>query len=311
MTGAAPTARPLPRPGSGGAWWLAIRPKTLTAALAPVLIGTALAYGDQLFRLGPALAALAGALAIQIGTNLANDVMDWRKGADTAERLGPTRTVQAGLLPPRAVAWGATASFALAAALGLYLTAVSDWQILVLGIVSIAAGILYTAGPFPLAYIGLGDVFVLAFFGIAAVAGTYFVQAVHWSPVAMALGVAVGCLGVAILVVNNLRDIDTDRAAGKRTLVVRMGADWARRYYATLVALAFLIPLLLLVARWVGPFTALVLAALPSALPPVRAVLAGTSGRALNPLLGLTASLQLVYALLLSAGLVLQGRLGG
>lgn len=311
MTDAAPATRALPAPGSRGAWWLAIRPKTLTAAFAPVLIGAALAWSDGFFRLGPALAALAGALAIQIGTNLANDVMDWRKGADTAERLGPTRTVQAGLLPPRAVAWGAAASFALAAALGLYLTAVSDWQILVLGIVSITAGVLYTAGPFPLAYVGLGDVFVMAFFGIAAVAGTYYVQALHWSPVALALGVAVGCLAVALLVVNNLRDLDTDRAAGKRTLVVRMGDAWARRYFAALVAAAFLIPLVLLAVGWLGPFSLTVLVALPSALPPLRAVLAGAGGRALNPLLGLTSSLELVYALCLSAGLVLQGQLGG
>lgn len=311
MTGAAPAARPLPAPGSRGAWWLAIRPKTLTAAFAPVLVGAALAWNDGFFRLGPALAALVGALAIQIGTNLANDVMDWRKGADTADRLGPTRTVQAGLLAPRAVAWGAAASFALAALVGLYLTAVSDWQILALGLVSITAGILYTAGPFPLAYVGLGDVFVLAFFGIAAVAGTYFVQAVHWSPVAVVLGVAVGCLAVALLVVNNLRDIDTDRAVGKRTLVVRMGDAWARRYYAALVALAFALPLGLVALGWLGPFTLAVLVALPSALPPLRAVLAGSSGRALNPLLGLTSSLELVYALCLSAGLVLQGQVGG
>jgi 1,4-dihydroxy-2-naphthoate octaprenyltransferase len=303
-------ARRLPEPGSAGAWWLAARPRTLSAAIAPVAVGSALALYDFAFDPLPALAALLGALAIQVGTNLANDVMDYRKGADTAERLGPTRAVQAGLLPPGTVARGAAASFGVAVVAGLYLTAHAGWPILVLGIVSILAGILYTAGPWPLAYIGLGDLFVMAFFGIAAVAGTYYVQALAWSPVALALGVAVGALAVAILVVNNLRDLATDRVAGKRTLVVRMGDGWARRYYAALIALAFLVPVVLVAGGWLSLFALSALVALPSALPPLRAVLGGADGRALNPILGLTASLQIVYAVCLVAGLVVAAWIG-
>ena len=275
-------------------------------------VGSALAWADYGFRPLPALAALAGALLIQIGTNLANDVLDYRKGADTAQRVGPTRVVQAGLLSPRAVAWGAGVSFGAAALVGLYLVlgAGGGWPILLLGVVSLAAGVLYTAGPFPLAYVGLGDLFVMAFFGIAAVSGTYYVQALQLSPASFWLGVAVGCLAVAILAVNNLRDIDTDRVAGKKTLVVRLGAGWARRYYAVLVALAFLLPVLLVAGRWLSPFGLAVLVAVPSAIPPVRAVLAGAAGRALLPILGLTASLQIVHAACLCAGLVVAGWLG-
>lgn len=304
--------RRLPPPGSPAAWWLAIRPRTLSAAIAPVAVGSALAWADYVFRPLPAFAALLGALFIQMGTNLANDVLDYRKGADTVDRVGPTRVTQAGLLTPRAVARGAAVSFGLAALVGLYLVlgAGGGWPILLLGVASLAAGVLYTAGPYPLAYVGLGDLFVLAFFGIAAVAGTYYVQALRLAPVAVGLGAAVGCLAVAILVVNNLRDVETDRAAGKQTLVVRLGADWARRYYAALVVLAFLLPLLLVGAGWVSPLALAVLVAIPSAIPPVRAVLAGAAERALLPILGLTASLQIVHALCLGGGLVVAGWVG-
>jgi 1,4-dihydroxy-2-naphthoate octaprenyltransferase len=307
-----PRAGGLPAPGSAGAWWLAIRPRTLPAAVAPVLVGAALAWSDQAFRPLPALAALAGALLIQIGTNLANDVLDYRKGADTAERIGPTRVVQAGLLSPRAVAGGAAASFALAAAVGLYLIlgAGGGWPILVLGLAALASGVLYTAGPYPLAYVGLGDLFVMAFFGLGAVAGTYYVQALKLTPAALGLGVAIGALATAILVVNNLRDVDTDRAAGKRTLVVRLGAPWARRYYTALIALAFALPPALVLLGWLSPFGLAALAALPSALPPARAVRSGASGRALLPVLGLTATLETVFALCLAAGLVVAGWVG-
>jgi 1,4-dihydroxy-2-naphthoate octaprenyltransferase len=313
MSPAAPARPPLPAPGSSGAWWLAIRPRTLPAAIAPVLVGTALAWADSAYRFWPALAALAGAILIQVGTNLANDVLDFRKGADTAERIGPTRAVQAGLLSPRAVAWGAGVSFALAALVGLYLIlgAGGGLPILLLGVASLAAGLLYTAGPYPLAYVGLGDVFVMAFFGLGAVAGTYYVQALSVAPAALGLGLAVGALATAILVVNNLRDVDTDRAAGKRTLVVRLGADWARRYYTALIVLAFALPPLLVLAGWLSPFGLAALVAIPSALPPVRAVRAGASGRALLPVLGLTATLETIYALCLAAGLVVAGWVGG
>lgn len=301
------------------AWLLAIRPRTLSASVAPVAVGAALACYLGQFQALPALAALAGALLIQIGTNLANDVLDFRKGADTPDRLGPTRVVAAGLLSARAVSWGAALSFGAATGVGLYLVARGGWPILVIGLASLACGYLYTGGPHPLAYRGLGDLFVMLFFGVVAVSGTVYVQALAWSLRAALLGVAVGALSVAILTVNNLRDVDTDAAAGKRTLVVRLGADWGRGYYAATVALAFVIPVLLSLAGglsqrpgWgLGPAVMLVLGALPLATGPVAKVRSGASGRALLPVLGMTARLQLWHALLLCLGLLLDRWLGG
>jgi 1,4-dihydroxy-2-naphthoate octaprenyltransferase len=314
---APPTTAP---PAFLHAWWLAIRPKTLTATIAPVMVGSALAVSGGAFEPLPALAALAGGLLIQIGTNLANDVQDYRRGADTAARLGPTRVVQAGLLTPRAVAGGAAAAFGAATLIGLYLVAIGGWPILALGLASIIAGVLYTAGPRPLAYIGLGDPFVMAFFGVGAVAGTYYVQALAPSPAAILLGVAVGAMSVGILAVNNLRDIDTDRAAGKRTLAVRMGEARTRAYYAGLIALAFVVPVLQVLAGGLslvpgaggrvgsgiglGAGALLVLVAAPVAWIPVRHVRSGASGAALNPVLGLTARAQLWHAACLAAGLI-------
>jgi len=300
------------------AWWLAIRPKTLTATIAPVAVGTALAVHAGAFRPLPALAALAGGLLIQIGTNLANDVLDFRRGADTAARLGPTRVVQAGLLSPGTVARGAAAAFGLAALIGLYLVVQGGAPILILGAASILSGVLYTAGPYPLAYIGLGDAFVMAFFGPGAVAGTYYVQAgvqagsLH--PAAIPLGIAVGAMSVAILAVNNLRDVDTDRAAGKRTLAVRLGEARTRAYYAALVALAFLVPAAMVLAGgladrpgWsLGPGAALVLLAIPAAARPLALVRGGARGAALNPVLGLTARAQAWHAGWLAVGLVVE-----
>jgi len=320
------------------AWWLAARPKTLTASIAPVAVATALAYAAGAFHAGAALAALAGALLIQVGTNLANDLLDFRRGADTAERLGPTRVVQSGLISQRAVALGAGAAFALAALFGLYLVSVGGVPILVLGIAAIASGVAYTAGPAPLAYVGLGDLFVMAFFGVAAVAGTYFVQAkaalagpaqaaaLALLPHAMALGVAVGALSAAILTINNLRDIPTDRAAGKRTLAVRLGEARTRRYLVALIACAFAIPVVLAVVSALmgapmppgaATFAVLpiVLALAPRAAGIARAVAGGAAGQALNPLLGRTARLQLAHAALIAlalvAGAVVRARLAG
>ena len=210
-------------------WLLAARPKTLPAAAAPVVVGTAVAISEQVFSLLPALAALLGALFIQIGTNFANDVFDFKKGADTTERLGPMRVTQVGLLTPRQVMMGMWLTFGLASVAGLYLIWIGGWPIVAIGVLSIISGIAYTGGPFPLGYKGLGDLFVFIFFGLVAVCGTYYVQAGSVTMSALALGVAVGALSVAILTVNNLRDVDNDRRAGKRTLVVRMGATPARR----------------------------------------------------------------------------------
>lgn len=311
MTG---IAAPSPGPSTLEAWWLAIRPKTLSAVIAPVAVGSALAYQAGAFRPLPALAALLGGLLIQIGTNLSNDLLDYRRGADTAERLGPTRVVQAGLIAPRRVAWAAALAFGLAALIGLYLVTQGGLPILLLGLASIAAGVLYTAGPYPLAYLGLGDLFVLLFFGLAALGGTYYVQAGASHPAALPLGAAVGAFSVAILNVNNLRDIETDRAARKHTLALRLGEAWTRAYFTALVAGAFAIPLFLVLAgglvaisdRGLGAGVVLVLLALPLALRPVRLVRAGARGAALNPVLGMTARAQLGHALCLSGGLILE-----
>jgi 1,4-dihydroxy-2-naphthoate octaprenyltransferase len=292
--------------GSLRAWVLACRPATLTAALAPVLVGTAAAYAAGAARLGPALAALAGALLIQIGTNLANDVFDFEKGADTAARLGPVRATQAGLLTPAAVRRGMCSAMALATAIGVYLVYTAGWPIVAIGLASVAAGIAYTAGPYPLGYHGLGDVFVFLFFGLVAVAGTAFAQA-GFVPASAWLGaVGVGAIATAVLVVNNLRDRETDAVAGKRTLVVRFGRRAGIVEYAALLALAHLAPVAaaLLTARM---WLLLPAATLPLAVMLVRGV-AYADGRALNPFLGKTARLLLVHGALLAVGLALGAR---
>jgi 1,4-dihydroxy-2-naphthoate octaprenyltransferase len=226
------------RPGAVRVWLAALRVPTLAASVAPVLVGTALAARDGRYRAGPALAALLGALLIQTGTNLANDLFDFRKGADTKERIGPPRVLERGWLPVAAVRAAMAASFALAAVAGIYLTAVAGWPVVAIGLASIAAGILYTAGPWALAYHALGEVFVFLFFGLVAVGGTYFVQARTLGAETLLAAMPVGALATAILVANNVRDIETDRAAGKRTLAVALGgparasstsSSWARR----------------------------------------------------------------------------------
>ena len=216
-------------------WLLAARPRTLPAAIAPVLVGTALAGSEDIFRAGPFIAALVGSVFIQIGTNLSNDYSDARRGADTEDRLGPVRVTAGGLMPPRRVLVGTYVAFGVAVAAGLYLAAVAGWQLLVVGAASILAGVLYTGGPRPYGYEGLGELFVFTFFGLVAVAGSYFVQVEDLRWEAFALGVPVGLLAAAILVVNNVRDIDTDRRAGKRTLAVKLGRDRARALFVAMV----------------------------------------------------------------------------
>ncbi len=284
---------------------LAARPKTLAAAIAPVLVGTGLAYANGVFAAGPALAALLGATLIQIGTNFANDYHDFLKGADTDTRLGPPRATQEGLLEPTAVRRGAALTFALAVLVGAWLVWVAGWPILLIGLASIASGIAYTAGPTPLAYVGLGDLFVLIFFGPVAVGGTYFVQALRLDSGAITAGVAMGALCTMILVANNLRDIETDAEAGKRTLAVRLGRTGTRVEYVLLLLVAFLVPPYgILVDDW--PLATLaVLAALPVALPPLRAVLRHRHPRELRPALAGTARLVAVYGVLLSIGFVI------
>lgn len=292
-----------PRPGTLQIWLLAARPRTLPAAAAPVIAAAAAAFHEGAFRWGPALAALAGALLLQVGANFANDVFDFQKGADTQARLGPVRVTAAGWLPPGQVLAGMWAAFGLAAVVGLYLAWVGGWPIIIIGLAAILAAVAYTGGPFPFGYYGLGDVFVFVFFGLAAVAGTYYVQAGTVSTLAWWLSVPMGCLVTAILVVNNLRDVDTDRAAGKHTLAVRLGPAGARWEYLLLVAAAYAVPVLVWAAGQAPSAVLLPLVSAPRAVLSVRYVFAH-SGRPLNAALGGTGQLALTFALLLAAGLV-------
>jgi 1,4-dihydroxy-2-naphthoate octaprenyltransferase len=269
-----------------------------------VLAGCGLAFYDGQFRLGPALAALLGALFIQVGANFSNDLFDYQKGVDTHERLGPTRVTQAGLLTQAQVRAGTLLVFGLAGLCGVYLALVSGWVVVVIGLLSIAAAVAYTAGPYPLGYNGLGEVFVFLFFGVAAVAGTYYVQARSVSLAVFALSFPIGCLVVNILVVNNLRDIPTDLASGKRSLSVRFGARWTQREYLVITLLAYLAPLIMSLSRLLPVWVLLTWFSLPLAARLVRSVYRD-SGRALNPTLAGSGQLELYYALLLVLGLLL------
>ena len=284
------------------AWVLAARPATLTAALVPVAVGSACAFSVESFALIPAMAALLGAFLIQIGTNFANDVFDFEKGVDTEERLGPMRAVQAGLITPRALRIGMWVVFGLAIAVGVYLTTIAGPAIVVIGLASVAAGIGYTGGPFPLAYNGLGDVFVMLFFGFVAVCGTAFVQVGSVPSLTWWAAVPVGALATAILVVNNVRDETGDRQADKKTLIVRFGRGFGLAEYTFLLVAAWVVPLLLLL---LGYCTAWVL--LPWLLTSVAwklfASLRHDHGTTLNATLIGTARLLFFFGILFAIGL--------
>jgi 1,4-dihydroxy-2-naphthoate octaprenyltransferase len=288
---------------SAATWLLAARPKTLPAAAAPVLVGVAVAWAEGAFVVLPALAALFGALLIQIGTNFANDYFDFVQGADTAERIGPTRAVAAGLVSPAAMKRGFVVAFGLAFLVGITLVIRGGWPIVAIGLASIASGVAYTAGKHSLAYLGLGDIFAFVFFGPVAVAGTHYVQALRWSEKALLASIPIGCLVVAILVVNNVRDVDTDRAAGKRTLPARFGRGFGRVEYFVLLLAAYSLPIVFLATGRTGWPALLPLATLPLALGPLRAVLTTTDGPALNRALGQTARLLAAFGLLWAVGL--------
>lgn len=286
------------------AWIMASRPRTLTASIVPVVVGTAVAVRDRVFNPWVALAALFSAVMIQIGTNLANDLFDFKKGADTHTRLGPTRVTSARLLTPREVEIGMWVVFGLAAASGLYVIYVGGWPMLVIGVASILAGVAYTAGPFPLGYNGLGDLAVFIFFGLVAVLGTYYAQARAVTLGAVLAAVPVGALATAILVVNNVRDADTDRAAGKRTLAVLLGRGAARAEYAVLLTLAYAAPLALWLLRGASVWALLPLLTLPVAVRLARVVIT-TEGPALNRALAGTAQLLALYGVLFALGIAL------
>jgi 1,4-dihydroxy-2-naphthoate polyprenyltransferase len=283
---------------------LAARVRTLPAAAAPVVVGAGAAIGAGHFAFFPAVAALVGALLLQIGANFANDLFDFLRGADTAARVGPMRVTQAGLLAPRQVRVGMWAVFAAAALIGVYLIAVGGWPVVLIGLAAILAAIAYTGGPFPLGYHGLGEVFVFLFFGLAAVGGTYYVQAGAMRAAAWWAAVPMGLLAVAIIVVNNLRDIDTDRAAGKHTLAVHFGERGARAEYTVLVVIAYLMPVAMWATRAASAWVLLALLSLPL-VPPLLRRLRGERGRALNGVLAGTARLELIYGLLFALGLAL------
>ncbi|RYG49780.1 1,4-dihydroxy-2-naphthoate polyprenyltransferase [bacterium] len=289
-------------------WSLAIRPRTLPAATAPVLVGTAQAVHDGRFTAGPALAALVGALLIQIVSNLANDLFDFKKGADTEARVGPIRVTQAGLISQRGIATGLVLCICLAVLVGCYLVWVGGWPVVAIGVISLLCALAYTGGPFPLGYIGLGEVFVFIFFGPVAVAGTYYVQSLTFSPLAVLAGVPVGLLCANILVVNNVRDIETDRVAGKNTLAARFGREFGVGLYIANLILAG--AALVATAFWVGALSPIFVALclLPIGLKLTKRLKEGRGGQ-LNPLLGATAMAELIFSLVFSLEILLRNRL--
>ncbi len=295
------------RPSTVRIWLLAIRPATLPAAVSGVLVGLGAALGiGAPFRLDTAVGCLAVALVLQITANLSNDLSDFRRGADTPDRAGPLRVAAAGLVTERQLEIAIVVTIAIAAAIGLWLTAIGGPVLLGLGVLAIVAALAYTGGPWPYGYRGLGEVFVFVFFGLVAVVGTAFLQAGQVRPLFAAAAVPVGALTTAILVVNNLRDIPTDVAAGKRTLAVILGRRATVVEYRLLLAVAFLVPVALLVAGRDLPVL-LPLLTVPLALPLERTVRTFAEPRQLNPVLKGTARLALVHGLLLAIGLAIGG----
>jgi len=284
-------------------WLLATRPKTLLASFAPVAIGTALAWRDGGFHALAATAALAGAMCIQIGTNFCNDYFDHRQGADTEDRKGPTRAVQAGWISPRAMLGATVMMFAALALICVYLVSRAGWPIVVIGVASAIFGVLYTAGRYSLAYLGLGDPFVLLFFGPVAVAGTYYVQTLTVNKATLVAGLAPGLIAVGLLVVNNLRDIEEDRVANKKTLAVRFGATFVRWEYTLCILTAALIPFILWLKFGFSPKVTLAALSVGLSANVIRQVWTN-DGEKLNPCLGMTAGLLLYYTILFCVGVV-------
>jgi 1,4-dihydroxy-2-naphthoate octaprenyltransferase len=286
-------------------WLMAARPKTLPAAIAPVLVGTSLAIEEGVFHPFAFAAALLGSVFIQIGTNLANDYSDARRGTDTEDRLGPVRVTAGGLAPPRQVLLATYITFGMAVLCGVYLIIVAGPELLLVGVASILAGVTYTGGPKPYGYEGLGELFVFLFFGVVAVVGSYYVQiqALPWQ--AFVLSVPVGLLAAAILVVNNVRDLETDRRAGKKTLAVRLGRERTRMLYAGMLGGAFVTAAIPFLAGSLTAWLLLSWLAVPLAVPLVQTVRDRTDGPSLNGALAGTGKLQLAFSLLLAAGVLL------
>lgn len=293
------------RPSRLRAWFAATRPKTLPVGAAPILVGCGFAIRYGVFTWGPALAALFSALFIQVGTNLANDYYDHKRGADTNARVGPARASASGWIAPKAVVLAAVFSFLAAAALGVYLIAVAGWPILVIGVLSLLSGYAYTGGPYPLGYHGWGDLFVFVFFGLVATTGTYYVQDQTIQHGVLLAGAAMGALAAAVLVVNNLRDIDTDRAAGKRTLAVKLGRRATRTEYVLLLLFAYAIPIIPVLQSRIEWLFALPVATLPYALYLAHHVWWHPEPARLNQVLAGTGLLTFLFAALFAAGAAL------
>lgn len=283
-------------------WWPALRPRTLPAAAAPVVMGAAIAYGDGLFHLPAAVAALAGALLIQIGTNFANDYFDFVKGADTETRLGPERATATGLVTPAVMKRAFVITFLATLPIAVYLIARGGLPIALIGILSITAGILYTGGPRPLGYLGLGDLLVVVFFGPVAVAGTHYVQTLTFSPAATVAGLAPGLLSTSLLAVNNLRDVETDRSAGKATLAVRFGRGFAKSEFALGIVVAASVPILLWLTGQAPPATLLASAVSVTAVPALVHVVRARPGDTLLAPLAATGRLLVLFSAAFALG---------
>lgn len=283
-------------------WLTATRPKTLWAAVAPVIIGVSLAYSDNLLHVPSALAALAGALLIQIGTNYANDYYDYKRGADTESRLGPVRATQSGLVTPGEMKRAFIIVFALAFVIGIYLIWRGGAPVLAIGIASILFGIAYTGGPYPLGYHGFGDIAVFVFFGPVAVGGTYYVQTLDINRLVILAGIAPGLLSLAILTVNNLRDLDADRQAGKKTTAVRFGRSYTKFQYLTAIVAACLMPVALYLISGVHFYSTGTILVLIIAIPSILKIFRNDHGEALNKVLADTGKILILFSLVFSAG---------
>ncbi len=285
-------------------WIIASRPKTLPAAFVPVVIGSSIAVYDSKFNLLASVIALICAVLIQVGTNFVNDLYDYISGKDTKERVGPVRVLASGLITPSEMKMGIIIIFSLTFILGLYLVYISTWITLLIGILSILAGIAYTAGPYPLAYNGLGDIFVFLFFGFVGTIGTYYVQAVSVNPLVVWASIPVGALITNILVVNNYRDIDEDYESGKITLAVKLGKKYTRLQYLAFTVISYLILFVVFFTYKKSLFVFLPFLTLPIAVKLIRMIYK-YKGEELNKTLELTAKLSAIYGVLFAVGILI------
>ena len=286
-------------------WWSAVRPATLAASVAPVLAGTAIAVHQGAARPWAGIAALVIALALQVGVNFANDYSDFVRGADTPHRIGPTRAASSGVVAPDRVKWAAIAAFGVAGVTGLLLSVVTDWRLLFVGAACMLAAWLYTGGPRPYGYLGLGELFVFIFFGLVATVGTVYVETLNVTPLAILAGCGIGFLASAILILNNLRDIETDEETGKRTLATLIGRRPTLILLLVVVCAAFAVPIVILVTHLAGVTIMAMHFGIPIASVPVRTAFASRSGPELVRALKRMGAVELAYALLMTVGLLL------